>query len=519
MIFRLFLLLLPRTILNPSAMKRILLSLFIVLSCAYFATAQTVEIIGIGTLGKTTANLSVSDAFFVDSVNVGTFYKGPGAVPSVDAVQFYDTNEPAFSNWSTDMIIKHPGNPSGILGYHYGTFKDVDGSGINASITITDNTHSFYGFVTRNKLTSDYKSTWVDQPVFMYHNGSQDPYQFVAPIDKVSESRSVRVHIPITELDDTDRMVKIEIEAGPVSLNITENTYNLDNSFFLGTYTLDNVPGYVDEVKVTIYSPNRSEGNGDSFFISGIVVDADKIFNGCTYTQGYWKTHSTCKEQKGNGKGPERDPTWDELENAENTTFFLAVDMYGNEMDYCQVFDAKPNESKYYILAHQYIAAELNLLNDADPADVSDAFDEATEFLSTYDQEDVNQSSDLQADCVRLGGILDEFNNGVIGPGHCDEHEYEAVTPIKMERQKVALYPNPVSSIGTISFKAGQGGKTTVELYNISGQRIGVLFDGKTSKNDEISIQFDTSAIQEGIYFALIKNGTDMYRKKVSISK
>ena len=43
---------------------------------------------------------------------------------------------------------------------------------------------------------------------------------------------------------------------------------------------------------------------------------------------------------------------------AEETIFFLS------DQDYCEVFETNPGKGgKYYILAHQYIAAQLNLLN------------------------------------------------------------------------------------------------------------------------------------------------------------
>lgn len=117
---------------------------------------------------------------------------------------------------------------------------------------------------------------------------------------------------------------------------------------------------------------------GGSFFVSGVVVDVDKVSQGCTYTQGYWKTHSDCKEN-----GPERD-AWDNIgdgDSPETTTKFFLSDK-----TYCKVFDTKSDNrhGKYYILAHQYIATELNLYNNADATDVAAAFQEATEFLNKY---------------------------------------------------------------------------------------------------------------------------------------
>lgn len=298
-----------------------------------------------------------------------------------------------------------------------------------------------------------------------------------------------------------------------------ENTHNLGNSLLINEYVLENVPGYVDRIEVSIFSPistdNSYSGDGDSFFIGGVLANVDKVFDGCTHTQGYWKTHSDCKSNgNGNGNGPKRDDTWDKLPEAENTIFFLS------QQNYCEVFDTQPGKGgKYYILAHQYIAAELNLYDHADPTDIKDAFTEAQAFLSKYTPEQVDGDSALEAKCVELGGILDDFNNGRIGPGHCDDVEQAIIEPIKrkIEKNKIRIYPNPVSDYGKIAFKAGQPGPTLVEVYSVSGQKLGTLFDGDAKKSDQIEIDFNALQLKEGIYFILIKNGTDIYREKLSV--
>ncbi|HEX8530995.1 MAG TPA: hypothetical protein VF646_13280, partial [Cytophagales bacterium] len=69
-------------------------------------------------------------------------------------------------------------------------------------------------------------------------------------------------------------------------------------------------------------------------------------------------------------------------------------------------------------LAHQLIAAKLNVANGAAPAAVTDAIAAADALIGaknvlTGGFIDPSQSSTLT-------GKLDQYNNGVIGPGHCD---------------------------------------------------------------------------------------------------
>jgi hypothetical protein len=85
-----------------------------------------------------------------------------------------------------------------------------------------------------------------------------------------------------------------------------------------------------------------------------------------------------------------------------------------------------PQGNAYYILAHAYIAAELNFLNGADFTDAQAAFDAATDLFETYTPEYVAglkgpAGNALRAQFIELAEILDDYNNGLIGPGHCSE--------------------------------------------------------------------------------------------------
>jgi hypothetical protein len=132
---------------------------------------------------------------------------------------------------------------------------------------------------------------------------------------------------------------------------------------------------------------------------------------GCTRTQGYWKTHS-----KYGPAGP-YDETWLLIEpDGEDTPFF------GNDVSWYEIMWMPPKGGNaYIILAHQYIAAQLNFLAGADPSAVFTEFGEATTLLSTYtwDHDWSLDPDTLRQQFIMLAGILDDYNNGYIGPGHC----------------------------------------------------------------------------------------------------
>jgi hypothetical protein len=142
----------------------------------------------------------------------------------------------------------------------------------------------------------------------------------------------------------------------------------------------------------------------------------------CTLTQGYWKTHSAY------GPAP-YDENWQNVDpDEEDTIFYLSGDTWYN------VFWTPVKRNKYYSLAHQYMAARLNELNGASTTAIDDELAEAETWLETYGPHDmlwtvesgkgrlkrvVNKA--LLKEAGELARPLAKYNEGAIGPGHCDE--------------------------------------------------------------------------------------------------
>lgn len=125
---------------------------------------------------------------------------------------------------------------------------------------------------------------------------------------------------------------------------------------------------------------------------------------GCTYTQGYWKTHSRY------GPAP-YDATWAAI--GEDTLFF------GSGQTWYRVFWTPPKGGNaYYILAHQYMAARLNVEAGASaPAQVASAIAEATAWFTG--RSSAAPKGPARDTAIALAGILGAYNEGATGPGHC----------------------------------------------------------------------------------------------------
>jgi hypothetical protein len=129
--------------------------------------------------------------------------------------------------------------------------------------------------------------------------------------------------------------------------------------------------------------------------------------DGCTLTQGYWKTHSKY------GPAP-YDSTWAVI--GEDTAFFLSGKTW-----YQAINASSAGGNAYYILARQYIAAKLNIAAGAGTTSAVDAaLAGATTFFSTYTPSSTLSPS-VRAQAIAWATTLDNYNNGVTGPGHCPE--------------------------------------------------------------------------------------------------
>ena len=134
-----------------------------------------------------------------------------------------------------------------------------------------------------------------------------------------------------------------------------------------------------------------------------VTVTCDHT-QGCKYTQGYWKTHSTF------GPAPKPDPTWT-LVGGPNAAFYLSG------QSWLAVFNTPPaGGNVYYDLAHQYEAAILNQAGGAPSTGAVDlALAFAKGFFRTYTPASAGalpKNSIVRALAIAAAATLDNYNNG-----------------------------------------------------------------------------------------------------------
>ncbi len=157
-----------------------------------------------------------------------------------------------------------------------------------------------------------------------------------------------------------------------------------------------------------------------SLLVFDIEYEPYEPDGGCTRTIGFWGNWD--------GFGPQPDsvtqylPQW--LGNAggtasihvENTTTSSAI--IGMEWD-----SPKNGIIKLYA---QLLAAKLNFAAGADDSAVADVVSDADDFLADHGYADWYTIGKTAQKMV-LGWMetLDDYNNGYIGPGHCDDGDYD----------------------------------------------------------------------------------------------
>jgi hypothetical protein len=168
-------------------------------------------------------------------------------------------------------------------------------------------------------------------------------------------------------------------------------TYNVGPYDVCGDYEVHNIANFL------------TNDTGDTGW-SEWTVDINVPCGGCSLTPGYWKTHSSF------GPAP-YDSTWALI--GENTAFYLSGKSW-----YGALWTA-PQGNAYYILAHAYIAARLNQLNGADVSVISSQMASATTFFESVTPT-TPLSKTARQQVLAWATALDNYNNGLIGPGHCD---------------------------------------------------------------------------------------------------
>jgi hypothetical protein len=180
----------------------------------------------------------------------------------------------------------------------------------------------------------------------------------------------------------------------------------INYSLTFGPYTTEQC-GEVRETNIATFVTDDTGATDDD---DHTVVVTVACATGCTLTPGYWKTHSAL------GPAP-YDAAWLKVGP------LGANELFDNGLTYYEVLWTPPQGNVYYILAHAYIAAKLNILDGASTtAAVDQAMATAQTFFTNHSPTSALSLTRAQRNAlIAVSGVLDGYNNGLTGPGHCSE--------------------------------------------------------------------------------------------------
>lgn len=126
---------------------------------------------------------------------------------------------------------------------------------------------------------------------------------------------------------------------------------------------------------------------------------------GCTFTQGYWKTH-----------GPS--PTGNNVNVWPVASLTLGTVTY-SDTQLQQIFDTPAKGNGLISVAHQLIAAKLNIANGASGSSIASTIAAADALIGGLVVPPIETGFLPSSATTSLTTTLDSYNSGLTGPGHC----------------------------------------------------------------------------------------------------
>jgi hypothetical protein len=151
---------------------------------------------------------------------------------------------------------------------------------------------------------------------------------------------------------------------------------------------------------------------GGCYDAGAILITAVNV--GCTLTQGFWKTHGPIPTGNNSNEWPT------DLNPAAGiqTSMTLGTLTY-TPLQLLAILNTEPAGNGLITLAHQLIAAKLNIQNGASSSAIAATITAADALIGSLD---IDGGGYLRPNQVgSLVTALTNFNEGIIGPGHCSE--------------------------------------------------------------------------------------------------
>lgn len=227
---------------------------FYTVYCSFDSSCgQKIDFVGVGANGENSVQLDIPNITYIDSIVVESIYKGT-------------TPSNAIFSSSSESITDN--TPEAAINGAGGSFMATMQPTNNITVTSSNpsSTQSAIAYIYRSNPNFNVYSLIDNKIVYLYRNS----YQKTFSITESNQTRTITAYIPISELNNDSRNVEITASAGSVSRTTNAYVENLGESLRIFIVVLNDVPGDVTSVDVTISSPTSS---GDSFVVGNIILN------------------------------------------------------------------------------------------------------------------------------------------------------------------------------------------------------------------------------------------------------
>lgn len=241
----------------------------------------------------------------------------------------------------------------------------------------------------------------------------------------VDATKNFEITTPSTvETDETATLTDLfdDLPEGFVITGIEDGPWYLTGSnevsFDVTVYNEDAECGstyYLNNTAKLVEDDSGTEHYDDA---SVVITTPECECGGCTLTIGFWKNHD--------GSGPQADEITPLIQAAGGTIWLgtpggaksVAVTTAAQAGAILAQDEADNGINKLYA---QMLASKLNILHGACDDAVDQTIAAADAFLATHDAADWDGlSAAEQQQVLAWKDVFDDYNNGIIGPGHCE---------------------------------------------------------------------------------------------------
>jgi hypothetical protein len=270
-------------------------------------------------------------------------------------------------------------------------------------------------------------------------DGSDGINTATATYELDGEQTTSSASVPYSFTNPTHENAALDLEESDATVSVTDDLGTAapgdDRTYEVSADELGGDGSYVIEYRDVDVNANVASGFcGQHEFTNTATLSSDdgesrraahtlavtiECALGCTRTQGYWRTHNDSFRG-----GAPTDGTWYALlgNEGEQATFFPQGEEDEGVPSYFDVMWTSPKGNAYYLLARQYIAAKLNVEAGASAVEIASAITAAEQLLADTTLASARRlRGDDRREWIELAGTLADYNEGRIGPGHCDD--------------------------------------------------------------------------------------------------